>query len=62
VGNENQNEGMIDKTKGNIKEGVGKLTDDERMKREGQLDQAKGEAEETVGDVQEKVGEVSRSW
>jgi len=62
VGNENQDQGMLDKAKGSIKEGVGNLTDDEQMKMEGQLDKVKGEAEETAGDVQEKAQDTVNAW
>ncbi len=39
----------MDEMKGNIKEGVGKVTGDDKMKAEGQADKAKGEAKSAVG-------------
>ncbi len=38
----------IDKAKGKIKEGVGKLTDDDRTVAEGKVDQAKGDVKQAV--------------
>ena len=46
---ENRVEGAWDKLKGNVKEGVGKLTGDEKLQAEGQADQAKGAVKSTVG-------------
>ncbi len=46
---QNRVEGAWDKTKGAVKEGVGNLTGDEKMKAEGQTDKAKGGVKSTVG-------------
>jgi uncharacterized protein YjbJ (UPF0337 family) len=46
-----------DKAKGHVKEAVGDLTDDERLEREGKLDQASGEVKGAAEDVKDKVGE-----
>lgn len=42
-----------DKAKGNVKEGVGDMTDNKKMEAEGKMDQAKGEMKETKEDVKE---------
>jgi uncharacterized protein YjbJ (UPF0337 family) len=51
-----------DKVKGRIKEAVGVLTDNDRLKREGQTDQVVGEmkdtAERAAKKVQDKVERV----
>jgi uncharacterized protein YjbJ (UPF0337 family) len=47
-----------DKIKGRIKEAVGVLADDDRLKRQGQRDQAVGEVKETVEKAAEKVKET----
>jgi len=47
--------GKIDKIKGRIKEAVGVITDNDRLKSEGQLDQVVGEVKEKVKRVVEKV-------
>ena len=40
--------GTSDKIKGRVKEAVGALTDDQRLKREGKLDQTTGKIKEAV--------------
>ncbi len=42
---------------GKIKEGVGEAVGDEKMKREGQVDQVKGKVQNTVGGVKDEVRE-----
>lgn len=48
-------EGAWDKAKGAVKEGVGKLTGDEKMQAEGQADKAAGHAKSTVGGAKDAV-------
>lgn len=52
----------IDEAKGRAKEAVGDLTDDEKLKREGQLDRAGATVKEKAGDAvdsaKDKVNEV----
>ena len=55
---ENRVEGTWDKLKGNVKEGVGKLTGDEKLQAEGQVDQAKGSAKSTVGGAKDAARDV----
>jgi uncharacterized protein YjbJ (UPF0337 family) len=45
----------IDKIKGRLKEAVGVITDNDRLKREGQTDQVVGEVKETAERAAEKV-------
>ena len=47
-----------DKIKGRIKEAVGVITDNDRLKREGQTDQVVGEVKEIAEKVQDKVERV----
>ena len=56
---ENRVEGAWDKTKGNVKEGVGKLTGDEKLQAEGKADQAKGEVKSTVGGAKDAVRDAT---
>ena len=49
-------EGKMDRAKGNVKEGVGKVTDDESLEAEGRKDQAKGSAKEAVGNEKDAAG------
>lgn len=56
---ENRVQGAWDKTKGAVKEGVGNVTGDEKMKAEGQADKAKGHAESAVGGVKDAVRDAT---
>ncbi len=47
--------GTSDKIKGRVKEAVGVLTDDQRLKREGKLDQATGKIKKAVERVVDKA-------
>ncbi len=47
----------VDKAKGHAKEAVGDLTDNERLEREGKLDQASGEVKGKAEDAKDKVSE-----
>jgi len=56
--------GTMDKAKGRAKEAAGALTDDDKLRREGKLDQAAGAvknaAEKAVDKVKEAVHSVKR--
>ena len=45
----------IDKAKGKVKETVGEMTDDDRLRREGKIDHAGGTAKGVADDAKEKV-------
>ena len=47
-----------DKIKGRVKEAVGVLTDNDRLKREGQTDQVVGEVKDAAEKVKDKVARV----
>ena len=47
--------GTSDKIKGRVKEAVGVLTDDQRLKREGKLDQTTGKIKKAVERVVDKT-------
>ena len=49
-----------DEAKGRIKEAIGDLTDDERMKREGKVDQASGKVKDAVDAVKDKIQDRNR--
>jgi uncharacterized protein YjbJ (UPF0337 family) len=53
--------GTEDKTKGAIKEGIGKVTGDRRTEAEGKTDQAKGDAKQAGHDVKEAAKGVRDS-
>ena len=46
-------EGMFDEGKGKVKQGVGDLTGDERLKGEGKMDEMKGKGEQAWGDIKD---------
>ena len=56
---ENRIEGAWDKAKGALKEGVGNLTGNEKLKAEGMADKAKGSAESAVGGAKDAVRDVA---
>jgi uncharacterized protein YjbJ (UPF0337 family) len=47
--------GKMDQVTGRIKEAAGVITDNDRLKREGQLEQVVGKVKETTAKVVEKV-------
>jgi uncharacterized protein YjbJ (UPF0337 family) len=53
--------GAADKVKGEIKDTVGKATDDKQMQAEGKIDKAKGAAHEAVGDLKDTVRRAQES-
>ena len=50
-------EGAARNLGGKIKEGVGKAVGDEKLKREGQVDQVKGRTENAIGGIKDKARE-----
>ena len=50
-------EGSAKNMGGKIKEAAGKLTGDEKLKREGQTDQVVGKVQNTVGGIKDKIRE-----
>lgn len=53
--------GKLNQAKGNIKQGVGKLTGDQRLREEGAADEAAGEVQEGVGIIKRKVGNAVKN-
>lgn len=58
---DDRTEGSMKKMGGNLKEGAGKLVGDEKMKREGQSDQAEGKLQNAWGGAKDKAREVTGS-
>jgi uncharacterized protein YjbJ (UPF0337 family) len=50
-----------DKIKGRVEEAVGVLTDDQRLKRRGKIDQAAGRAKDVIGNVIDKATGAAKS-
>ena len=51
----NRVEGAGDKAKGNLKEGLGNLTGDEKLKAEGKMDKAGGAVKSAVGGIADTI-------
>ena len=56
--NRDELEGKAEQLKGKVKQGVGDLTDDERLHDEGVADEAAGDVQEGYGKARRKVGEA----
>lgn len=52
--------GTTDKIKGRVKEVVGALTNNKRLKNEGKVDQASGVIKDRIGKVVDKVKSLSQ--
>jgi uncharacterized protein YjbJ (UPF0337 family) len=50
-------EGAAKNIGGKVKEGVGKVTGDEKLRREGQADQVKGRTQNAIGGLKDSVRE-----
>ncbi|MBV4485498.1 CsbD family protein [Pseudomonas sp. SWRI153] len=47
--------GMANEAVGNVKQGVGKATDNEKLRAEGKVQEKKGEAQQAVGNAKDAV-------
>lgn len=56
--NKDELDGKAEQLKGKVKQGVGDLTDNERLRQEGVADEASGEVQEGLGKARRKVGEA----
>lgn len=54
-GTKDKVKGLANEAVGNIKQGVGKVTDNDKLKAEGKAQELKGEAQQTVGKVKDAV-------
>jgi uncharacterized protein YjbJ (UPF0337 family) len=55
----NRVEGAVDKAQGAVKEGIGNLTGDEKLKTEGAADKVKGKAESAVGGAKDAIRDAT---
>ncbi|MGQ2990951.1 MAG: CsbD family protein [Brevundimonas sp.] len=53
-------EGAAKNIGGKIKEGVGKITGDEKLKAEGRADQVEGKVQNTVGGIKDAVRDADK--
>jgi len=56
--NRDELEGKAEALKGKVKQGAGKLTDDEQLHDEGVADEAAGKTQDALGRGRRKVGEA----
>lgn len=56
---DDRTEGSLKQTGGKVKEGAGDLIGDDKMKREGQANQAEGKVQNAWGDAKDKAREVT---
>jgi len=56
VWNKSERRGTVDQAKGRIKQAVGTLAGDDKLKSEGQIDEAVGKVEAAVGRTRRKAG------
>jgi uncharacterized protein YjbJ (UPF0337 family) len=52
--------GAYDKTKGAVKETVGKVTGDKKTEAEGKMDKVKGRGRQAVGDVKDTARKATK--
>lgn len=55
---DNHMSGKTDKAKGKIKQAVGDLTDNDRLRREGKIDEVAGKAKDVIDKVKDKITPV----
>jgi uncharacterized protein YjbJ (UPF0337 family) len=56
--NKDEREGKIAQVKGKVKQAVGDLTNNDRLKAEGQKDEVSGNVQEAVGQIRRTTGEA----
>lgn len=57
--NENEIKGTVDQAKGKVKQAVGTLTGNDRLKAEGKADEVVGKVESAVGEAVRKVDDAT---
>lgn len=56
--NQDEVKGKLNRVKGQVKQGVGKATGNERLRDEGMVDEAVGDLQEGAGRVKRQVGDA----
>ncbi len=59
--NKNERDGKADQVKGRVKQAVGDLTGNDKLKAEGKIDDIVGKAKTGIGEAQKKVGAAIES-
>jgi len=53
--NKNERNGQVDQAKGKVKQAVGELTNNDKLKTEGKVDEAVGKVKTAVGQAQKTI-------
>lgn len=56
--NKNERDGTVNQVKGRVKQAVGTLTGDKKLKAEGRVDETVGKVKSAVGRTSRKAGEA----
>jgi uncharacterized protein YjbJ (UPF0337 family) len=56
--NKNERNGTLDQAKGKVKQAVGAMTGNDKLKAEGRVDETVGKVETTVGRTTSKTGDA----
>ena len=59
-GTKDKAKGLANEAVGNIKQGVGKATDNDKMRAEGVVQEKKGEAQQAVGKTKDAVKKATK--
>jgi uncharacterized protein YjbJ (UPF0337 family) len=59
--NKNERNGNLDQAKGKVKQAIGELTGNDKLRAEGKVDETVGKAETAVGGAQKKVAAAIKS-
>ena len=59
--NKNERNGNLDQAKGKVKQAVGDLTGNDKLRAEGKVDETVGQAKTAIGEAQKKVAAVIES-
>ena len=51
--------GFVEKTKGALKEGAGKVSGDKKLQNEGKADKAKGKVHDVAGDIKDAARDAA---
>ena len=54
--NKNERDGRVDQAKGKVKQAVGDLTGNDKLRAEGKIEETVGKGKTAVGETQKKVG------
>jgi uncharacterized protein YjbJ (UPF0337 family) len=56
--NKDERDGKIDQAKGKVKQALGGLTNDDRLRAEGRKDEVSGNVQEAVGQIRRTTGDA----